>query len=99
MLCYRNLDDIKSHYNEFSSGGNLYGGNNPDGQKMTTQQIPTFDEYMAQWSEQQRLNALEKSRTRAEPAKPLIPLSADKKDLYIDFIKIYDDEVKITEDK
>lgn len=31
-----NLNDIKSKYNEFAEGGNLYGGDNPNGQRMIT---------------------------------------------------------------
>jgi len=33
---YRNLDEIRNHYNQFSQGGNLYGGEDPD---TTTQQL------------------------------------------------------------
>jgi len=27
---YRNLDEIRNHYYQFSKGGNLYGGEDPD---------------------------------------------------------------------
>jgi len=29
------------HYNEFSKGGNMYDGNNPQGQQMTRQEVQT----------------------------------------------------------
>jgi len=35
---YRDLNDMKKHYNEFSEGGNMYDGNNPNGQQMSTYQ-------------------------------------------------------------
>ena len=38
---YRDLNSIRKHYNEFSSGGNLYQDNNPNGQQLTRQDIQT----------------------------------------------------------
>jgi len=42
---YRNLDEIRNHYNQFSKGGNLYGGDDKgtDTQQMSTQQGRYYD--------------------------------------------------------
>lgn len=58
-----NLEEIRSHYNKFATGGNTEEEENT---------VLTREEYITQRLEEARLKALEKSRTRTIPKSPII---------------------------
>jgi len=71
---YRNLEAMKRDYNEFSRGGNLYGGDNPQGQQMNT---APYLPHLAQAAQRAReLSRQQQNTSHGQYTAPVAPASS-----------------------